>query len=100
MIYITQLIFIFPGQESVFDEFESHAIPLISKYNGKLEFRIRPATEAYIGDATERPYEVHFVSFESEEDFQRFLKDEERKKFLDLKDKSVRSSILVKGDRL
>ena len=42
MIYITQLIYIKQGQEEVFDEFESIAIPIISKYNGKLLFRIRP----------------------------------------------------------
>jgi hypothetical protein len=34
MIYITQLIYIIPGQEAVFEQFEQVAIPLIAKYNG------------------------------------------------------------------
>ena len=29
LIYLTQLIYLRPGRESVFDEFESVAIPLI-----------------------------------------------------------------------
>jgi len=41
MIYITQLIYIKDGQESVFHQFEDVAIPLISKYNGRLMLRIR-----------------------------------------------------------
>jgi hypothetical protein len=32
MILITQLIYIIEGQEKVFDEFESIAIPIIQKY--------------------------------------------------------------------
>lgn len=36
MIFITQLIYLLEGQESVFEEFETIAIPIISKYNGKL----------------------------------------------------------------
>jgi hypothetical protein len=42
MIYITQLIYIIPGQEAVFEQFEQVAIPLIAKYNGNYLFRLRP----------------------------------------------------------
>ncbi len=45
MIYITQLICILKDQEKIFDEFESIAIPIISKYNGRLLFRVRPTAE-------------------------------------------------------
>jgi hypothetical protein len=31
MIYITQLIYVKPGQEAVFDEFEKVAIPIVAK---------------------------------------------------------------------
>lgn len=58
MIYITQLIYIIPGQEDVFEQFEQVAIPLITKYNGKLLFRLRPAATAYIGESAEKPYEI------------------------------------------
>ena len=56
MIYITQLIYIVPGQEKVFDDFESIAIPLIAKYNGRLLLRVRPDDDSYIEDHFGKPY--------------------------------------------
>lgn len=100
MIYFTQLIYIKPGQEKVFDEFESHAIPAIAKYNGKLLFRMRPHKNAVIETAIEPPYEIHFVQFETESDFEAFKTDKDRTKYLHLKEQSVREVWLVKGERL
>lgn len=100
MIYITQLIYLKEGEEVVFDLFESIAIPTIAKYNGKLLLRIRPAEEAYIDKNIEAPYEVHLVEFDSTEDFHNFLKDEERKKFLHLKEQSIRSVFMIKGNKI
>lgn len=100
MLYITQLIYIKQGQEAVFDEFESIAIPIISKYNGKLLFRIRPTQETVIEINTDNPYEVHLVEFNSESDFQNFVKDEERKKFLHLKEQSIETAFLIKGEKI
>ena len=97
MIYITQLIYLNEGEEAVFNEFENMAIPIIAKYNGKLELRIRPSKETIIDSSIEQPYEVHLVSFLSEEDFERFKLDAERKKYLHLKEQSVRVSIFIKG---
>lgn len=100
MIYITQLIYINEHQEKTFDEFEAVAIPLISKYNGRLLFRIRPGNDAYIQSSVEQPYEIHLVEFNSENDFQEFMMDEERKKFLYLKEQSIKTSVLYKGVKL
>ncbi|MFN3381481.1 MAG: DUF1330 domain-containing protein [Runella zeae] len=100
MIYITQLIYIKSGQEKVFDEFESVAIPLIAKYNGKLLFRLRPSDESYVVSQIENPYEIHLVEFGTQQDFEDFMKDEERKKFLNLKEQSIKSSVLFKGTKL
>lgn len=95
MIFITQLIYIVAGKESVFDEFERIAIPIIAKYNGQLMLRTRPGQviEAHI----EVPYEIHLISFESDTDFEAFKHDADRKAFLHLKDESVRSSLLIVG---
>jgi hypothetical protein len=38
-VYLTQLIYIHPGQEEVFDAFEAVAVPLLTKYRGKLLLR-------------------------------------------------------------
>src|SRR5689334_18194714 len=100
MIYITQLIYIIDGQEDIFDQFEKVAIPLISKYNGRLLFRVRPDDHSFIGPHVDKPYEIHLVEFDTEKDFENFGRDEERKKFLHLKEKSISSSILYKGVKL
>jgi uncharacterized protein (DUF1330 family) len=100
MIYLTQLIYIKEGQEAIFDQFEDIAIPAIEKYNGRLLVRVRPDEHSFIGDQAVRPYEIHLVEFNSEEDFQNFNLDEERKRLLHLKEQSVRTVFLIKGVRL
>jgi uncharacterized protein (DUF1330 family) len=100
MIYLTQLIYIREGQEAVFHQFEDIAIPAISKYNGRLLLRVRPDSNAVIENNIDRPYEIHLVEFDAEPDFVNFSKDEERKKFLHLKEQSVKSVLLIKGTKL
>jgi len=100
MIFITQLVYIREGQENVFHQFEDIAIPAISKYNGWLLLRIRPGEDTLIEHHIERPYEIHLVEFNTEQDFENFQKDEERKKFLHLKDQSIKSVLLIKGTKL
>jgi uncharacterized protein (DUF1330 family) len=100
MIYITQLIYIKEGQEKVFHQFEDVAIPIIAKYNGRLLLRVRPGEDAFIENNVDKPYEIHLVEFDSENDFKNFMVDEQRRKFLHLKDQSIRSSILYKGVKL
>ena len=99
MIYITQLIYINEGQQDIFDQFEAIAIPTIAKYNGQLLFRLRPGDDTYIEHHIEKPYEIHLVSFDSEDDFERFKRDEERKKFLHLKEQSIKEVWLIKGEK-
>ena len=100
MIFITQLIYVIPGEEAVFNQFEVIAIPIIAKYNGKLLLRVRPDNQSFIESNIENPYEIHLIEFAAEIDFQNFMKDPERKKFLHLKEKSILASVLIKGDRL
>ena len=100
MIYITQLIYIIAGEEDTFNQFEDIAIPIISKYNGRLLFRVRPDDNAFIEHHIEKPYEIHFVEFDTEQDFENFKRDEERKKFLHLKEKSIKASVLVRGEKV
>jgi uncharacterized protein (DUF1330 family) len=97
MIYITQLIYIKTGEEKTFDEFEAVAIPLISKYNGRLLLRVRPESGQFIESAMEAPYEIHLVEFNAESDFDNFKKDKEREAFMHLKEKAVKSALMIKG---
>ena len=75
MIFLTQLIYVKEGQESVFHQFEDVAIPAIRKYNGRLLLRIRPLDNSFIEHHIEKPYEIHLVEFETEQDFQNFSND-------------------------
>lgn len=100
MIHLTQLIYIKEGKEEVFHEFEKIAIPTILKYNGRLTLRIRPKDDSVIENNIEVPYEIHLVEFETQEDFDNFKMDEERKKFIHLRDESIESTVLIQGLRL
>lgn len=97
MIFITQLVYIVAGQESIFHQFEDIAIPAILKYNGRLLLRVRPTESTFIEHHIDKPYEIHLVAFASEQDFENFKQDEERKKILHLKEKSIKSILLIKG---
>ena len=97
MIFLTQLIYLHPGKEAIFHEFEDVAIPLIAKYGGELLLRVRPTSDSIVAASIEVPYEIHLVRFKSEEDFAGFSRDEGRQRFLHLKSESVRASLLVRG---
>jgi len=100
MIFITQLVYLKEGQENIFHQFEDIAIPRISKYNGRLLLWVRPTENTVIEHHVDRPYEIHLVEFDTEQDFENFKQDEERKKFLHLKDQSIKSLLLIKGTKL
>jgi hypothetical protein len=97
MIYITQLIYIKEGQEQTFHQFEEVATPIILKYNGQLLLRIRPNENEIIEHNIEAPYEIHLIGFDTENDFENFKHDEERKRGLYLKGQSIKSVLLIKG---
>ncbi len=99
-LYITQLIYIKEGQEATFHQFEDVAIPLISKYNGQLLLRVRPSELNIVESHIDNPYEIHLVVFATDTDFQNFMQDEERKTFLHLKEQSIKSVWLIKGDKI
>lgn len=97
---ITQLIYINPEEEAAFLEFENTLLPLMEKYNGTLLLRIRPSENEVIDQNVETPFEIHIIEFESDLDFKNYLNDGTRKEFLHLKEKSIRSSLVIKGSRM
>lgn len=100
MIYFTQLIYIKPGEEATFHQFEDIALPLLEKHNGKLLLRCRPDEASFIETNYGKPYEIHLVSFESPEDFKNFANNPDRQSYLHLKEKSVERVVLIEGKML
>ena len=84
----------------MFHQFEDIAIPAISNYNGRLLLRVRPNASSFIEHTIDKPYEIHLVEFDSEQDFKNFMQDEERKKFLYLKEQAIKASILIQRTKL
>lgn len=97
LLYFTQLIYLREGGEEAFHQFEDVVLPLLPKYNGQLLLRLRPTEDSFVAHTIEKPYEMHLLTFESEEDFARFVQDKTRKQFLHLKEQSVASVLLLKG---
>ena len=100
MVYITQLIFIKAGKRTDFELFENEVIPLMADHRGTLLYRVQSD-----GESTERgggkvPDEIHVVAFESEADFQGYLKDSRRTQLVPLKEASVEKTITLKGKLL
>lgn len=62
--------------------------------------RLRPSHNEIILCNMESPYELHLIQFGTEADFESFLQDNERKRFLHLKKQSIQSSLVVKGKEL
>jgi uncharacterized protein (DUF1330 family) len=100
MYYLTQLIYLRPGGEAMFEAFEAVAIPLIEQYNGKLLFRVRPGEGGFIAVDGEKPYEIHLIEFPSKDDFIRFGQNPERARLLHLKEQSVEKALLFEGKLL
>jgi antibiotic biosynthesis monooxygenase (ABM) superfamily enzyme len=97
MIVLTQLVYVHPGKEDVFEAFERVALPLIAKYGGELLLRLRPTQDSVLASQIEVPYEIHLVRFDNEHDLARFTQDDERRRFLHLKEEAVRATWLIQG---
>ena len=97
MIYYTQLIFIKPGCEQEFHEFEDKVLPLLKEHNGELVYRVRPEKSAFIENSRELPYEIHLVTFGCKADFEGYARDPKRTDFIEMKNKSVEKITLIEG---
>ena len=100
MIYFTARIFVKEGKEKVFQQYEELVLPVLKEYSGELIYRIRPTKETFVAAEEELPFEIHFISFNSEKDFSDYANDSRRKEFLQLKDDAIKSTFLVKGVKL
>lgn len=97
MIFITQLIYLQPGGEESYNEFEAMVLPLLPDYGGQIMLRLRPDKNSVIEQNMDTPYEIHLISFESQEGLDSYIQDDIRQKYLPLKEKSISSTVLYQG---
>ena len=97
MIYLTQLIYLRPGGEVLFDQFESMVLPLLADHHGQLLLRIRPEAGSFVESNFDQPYEIHLVAFESRQDFEQYAQNPLRQQYLHWKEQSVEKIVLIEG---
>ena len=97
MRYYTQLVFVRPGWEDAFHEFEDHVLPLLAKYGGQLLLRWRHTPGVAIDSAVGNPYEIHLVTFPTADDFRKYAGDDTRTNYLHLKNDAVERVMLIEG---
>ncbi len=100
MIHLTLTIFVKKGKEAIFHEYEENVLPILNDYGGKLIYRIRPSPADFIVSEGKPPYEIHLLSFTSEQDFIAFGKDERRMKFKEQKEEAISFTMLIKGEEI
>ena len=97
-IVVTQLIYVHADHEADFLEFEARVLPRLALYGGELILRLRPAAAAFIAGSCDPPYEVHVVSFPSDDAMRAYSSDDVRQAALHLKNGSVKSTLVVRGE--
>ena len=63
-------IWIHPGREAAFAEFEAGSVPLLARHGGRIERALRVAR-----GAPDAPYEVHLVTFPDAAAFHAYSSD-------------------------
>lgn len=100
MIYITQLIYLKKGKKKQFEQFEKSVAPIVERHGGQLLFRFSPTIRSARSVNIEKPDEIQLIRFESEEHFRAYVDDADRLKALPVKQGSVRTQILIKGEAI
>lgn len=89
-VCFTALIYLYEGKEAIFYRYEDIVLPLMAAYGGKLISRTH-IIHKHTGD---EPDEIHMISFESVEGFERYKADPIRRQHASLHSQSVRKTVL------
>ncbi|HUA33781.1 MAG TPA: hypothetical protein VMA09_09275 [Candidatus Binataceae bacterium] len=95
-IVLVAALYIHPGQEAEFEQFETAAASIMKRYGGAIERRIRCAPKH---DAAP-PYEVHIVSFPDDQSFEHYRADDDLAKLAGLRARAIRQTIVWQGSDL
>src|SRR5579864_7929395 len=95
-ITIVAVLFIHPGREAEFEQFETAAESIMQRYGGGLERRISFAAS----EDSSHPHEVHIVTFPDRESFERYRTDPELQALADLRAHAIRQTTAWVGSDL
>ncbi len=89
-------LFIHPGREREFREFETAAARIMARYGGRIERVIRPLSAT---PEDPLPHEIHLVSFPSQEQFDAYRADAELAGLAALRQTAiVRTELVIGGE--
>lgn len=94
-IVLVAKLFVHPGREVEFRQFETQAAQIMRKYDGCIERVIRP-TNAALGEAL--PHEIHLVSFPSMAQFESYRGDADLAQLGSLRQAAIAKTEIVIGE--
>ncbi len=92
-VTIVAALFVHPGHEAEFEQFETAAESIMRRYGGRLERRIRFAASA----DPNQPDEIHLVTFPDQESFARYRADADLVALGDLRGRAIRQTLAWVG---
>jgi uncharacterized protein (DUF1330 family) len=90
------LLFIHPGREAEFEQFEAAAESIMQRYGGRIERRIGFPASA----DPNQPHEVHLVTFPDEQSFERYRIDTDLQALAELRARAIRQTTVWIGSDL
>ena len=94
-IVLVASLFIHPGREAEFRQFETEAASIMQKYGGGIDRVIRPTVSA---QAASVPHEIHLVSFPSMEQFDAYRGDSDLAKLAPLRQSAIARTEVIIGE--
>jgi uncharacterized protein (DUF1330 family) len=94
-IVLLAKLFVHPGREVEFRQFETQAAQIMRKYGGRIERVIRP-TSASPGEVL--PHEIHLVSFPSMAQFEAYRSDSDLAQLGPLRQAAIAKTEIVIGE--
>jgi uncharacterized protein (DUF1330 family) len=87
-------LFVHPGREAEFRQFESAAARIMARYGGRIEKVIRPLSSS---PQESLPHEIHLISFPGQEAFDAYRADAELAGLAELRQRAILRTELVIG---
>lgn len=97
LFYIVAQLYIYPGKEAEFHEYETQALHIARKHGGEL---ICAFTPVYADAGVETPTEIHVLRFFDREAFDTFKSDPEHVTIADLRSKVISKTVIVTSNEI